>query len=116
MSKASDQTFIKQLEAGNIETNKGKIYDFIKSEPNTNTGIIKNQFSNIEESTVTGRISDLLDIGVIKITGEIFDYSRYVIVTNKKEQTKLSDKRYNEKTQRLIKSLLKRNINQELKE
>jgi predicted transcriptional regulator len=71
MSKYSYKAFLNQIETGKKETDSTRIYNFIKSQ---NNFTVKPNLLFVAESlkmkhqTVTARLSELMDLGVIETT------------------------------------------------
>ena len=106
MSKASIQAFIRGIKNGKIQSSKIELYKFIRDNPNSTIKDLQINFELITYSTITARLSDLTDLGVIKPNGITEHFTRYVIVTNKKEQHKLFSKREKEKKRKYIRTLI----------
>tara|TARA_R110002012_G_scaffold219820_2_gene391303 strand:- start:7 stop:396 length:390 start_codon:yes stop_codon:yes gene_type:complete len=85
MSKASIKTYIANLNCGKNEADAARVYQFIQEYTRTNKNEII-QVLKMPHQTVTARLSDLLDRGVITIEGEddsnTSPLSRFVIVTD----------------------------------
>jgi len=100
LSNAKRETYLANLKNGNIRSKTMRILYLIKQRPYTNTDEVRTLLS-ISHQTATSVLSNLLDIGVIKIVGEtkINDntYSRYLFVPEYQEQVNLSKERNKEK-------------------
>lgn len=68
MTKASLETFLRQVNSLKSKTDKVRVYRYILKNPNcTKNDLIRDL--NMPHQTVTARLSDLLDLGVVEITG-----------------------------------------------
>jgi len=68
MTNASYKTFMHQLATGKIETDKTRLYNYILKFPKLTLNEIRINL-NMKHQTVSARLSDLLDIGVVCVTG-----------------------------------------------
>jgi hypothetical protein len=101
-SKAKIETYMKNIQSGNIRTKAMRILDYIRRNPFSDTDAIRSNLQ-ISHQTTTGVISNFMDLGIIKIVGTLKIknnvYSKYVIVTDYQEQTALAQQRLEEKYQ-----------------
>ena len=68
MSKASIETYLIGLNSDKTTTDASRVYRYVKRNPNcTKNYVIKHL--GLSHQTVTARLSDLLDMGVIEIVG-----------------------------------------------
>lgn len=120
MTKCSTEAFLKGVNNGTFNSQKAKIYAYIKRNPGHTIEDIKFFSTGMRESSITARVSDLLDMGVIKISGQfeskVSKVSKLVIVTDAKEIEQLSKDRNKSKKQHAIKRLLKEDINEHTRE
>ncbi len=65
MSKASNQTYIEQLQSGKIETDKGWIYASLTVRASTKYTLMTDL--ELPHQTVTARLSELQDLGVVYV-------------------------------------------------
>ncbi len=95
MSKASKETYVKQLNTGKPLADKERIKAYIKSNPYTHIHRMKIDL-RISHQTLTARLSDLLDNGCIevamvsKVPRQSSLVSRFIIQEN--EDKKLSNR------------------------
>ncbi|MAX71835.1 MAG: hypothetical protein CMC76_12190 [Flavobacteriaceae bacterium] len=117
MTKCSTEAFLKGINNGTFNSQKAKIYAYIKRNPEHTIEDIKFFSTGMRESSITARVSDLLDMGVIKITGQfeskVSKVSKLVIVTDPKEIEQLAKDRNKSKKNHAIKRLLKEDISDE---
>lgn len=111
MTKVSNEAFLKILQDGTRSNGKKALYLAIKRNPGISTAQLQWSATGMGESTVTARISDLLDMGLIKIVGDfeskVSKHSTYLIVKDFDEQIALSKARTKEKAMRYVKALEK---------
>lgn len=109
MTKSSLEAYVKGIENGTIQNAKADVYRYIKKHANT---LIIDLYNNmgISEHTISARVSDLLDAGLIKVIGESKGYSILSVVSDENEMRVLSTQRANERKKRAIKMLLKYNL------
>lgn len=111
VSSAKRETYMENLKMGIIKTNAIKVLNFIKDNPNCNTDKIRLGLS-MAHQTATSVISNLLDLGIIKITGETkiknSFFSSYVLVENYIEQDDLAKRRKKEKFNAWMKKITKK--------
>lgn len=69
MSKASIETYLTQLNSSKTETVMDRMYRFIKLNPKCDKNEIIKELK-LPHQTVTARLSDLLDKGMVKISGQ----------------------------------------------
>lgn len=97
ISSAKRETYMENLKMGVIKSKTMQILNFVKDNPNCNTDNIRVGLS-MPHQTATAIISNLLDIGVIKIVGETKvknnTYSNYLFVEDYREQNKLENERH----------------------
>lgn len=115
MSQASIKSFLHQINSGKRDSHQMAIYKYIKRNPKST--IAEMDFhTSISYSTLTARVSDLLDMGIIKIVGDLETkvgvYSKLQIVTDENEQNKLFKERKKSKRVKAIMHLLNNHENQ----
>ena len=97
ISSAKRETYIENLRMGVIKSKTMEILNFVKDNPNCNTDNIRVGLS-MAHQTATAIISNLLDIGIIKIVGETKSknstYSNYLFVEDYREQDRLEKARH----------------------
>jgi len=97
ISSAKRETYMENLKMGVIKTKTMQILNFVKDNPNCNTDNIRVGLS-IPHQTATAIISNLLDMGLIKIVGETkvknSTYSNYLFVEDYREQDKIARARH----------------------
>jgi predicted transcriptional regulator len=109
-SQAKRETFIEQLESGAIKTKTARVLSHIRSwrysEQLLTTEDLRNHL-HYSHQTLTAILSNLLDLGMIKITGTVRTpggtFSSYEYVINKEEQIKLERERKAEKYEQWLK-------------
>ena len=105
-SKAKIETYMANIQSGNIRNKAMRILDFIRRNPFCDTDVIR-RYLDISHQTTTSAISNFMDIGVVKIVGKVTikknTYSKYMIVTDYIEQTKVAQQRLEEKYQLWLK-------------
>ena len=69
-SDASPQTYINHLQNGNIKSATMKILKYVKDNPKCNLSTIRTE-TGISHQTVTGSISNMMDLGLIKFVGKV---------------------------------------------
>lgn len=111
MSHASIKTFLNGINTGKFDTQKKRIYNFIKRNPEATIADIEFSSIGLKYSAITARLSELSDLGVIKVNGTLETkdgtFSKYVIVEDEAEQLKLFRSRETQKRTKHIVSLLK---------
>jgi hypothetical protein len=97
ISSAKRETYIENLKMGVIKSKTMEILNFVKDNPNCNTDDIRVGLS-MAHQTATAIISNLLDIGIIKIIGDTkiknSTYSNYMFVEDYNEQNRLEKARH----------------------
>jgi predicted transcriptional regulator len=97
ISSAKRETYMENLKMGVIKSKTMEILNFVKNNPNCNTDNIRVGLS-MAHQTATAIISNLLDIGIIKIVGETkvknSTYSNYLFVEDYREQDRLEKARH----------------------
>lgn len=97
ISSAKRETYIENLKKGIIKTKTLEVLNFIKDNPKCNTDTIRVGLS-MAHQTATAIISNLLDIGIIKIIGETkvknSTYSNYLFVEDFSEHSRLEKARH----------------------
>lgn len=68
MKTASYQNFLQQIQSGKITTDKQRVYKAIKDNPNITLRELRKTLK-MKHQTVSARLSDLLDLGVVEICG-----------------------------------------------
>lgn len=109
MTKASLEAYIKGVENGTIDNARADVFRYIKKRPLCSTIELYNNLGH-EISTISGRITELLDHGFIKVTGVLDEYSIYDVVSDEKEKDKLSYQRKLKRKEKAIKQLLKHDL------
>lgn len=66
--KASTITFLQGVNSGTFNTQKAKIYRFLQRNHNATKNYIIKEL-RMSHQTVTARLSDLLDLGVVEVAG-----------------------------------------------
>jgi DNA-binding MarR family transcriptional regulator len=66
--RASYQNFLQQINSGKITTDKQRVYQAIKKNPNITLRELRKTLK-MKHQTVSARLSDLLDLGVVEICG-----------------------------------------------
>ena len=88
---------MENLKMGVLKSKTMQILNFIKDNKNCNTDDIRIGL-NMAHQTATAIISNLLDIGIIKIVGETkvknSTYSNYLFVEDYREQDRLQKARH----------------------
>jgi len=124
-STSKSETWIKQLNEGFLKSKTIVVLDYISKHPHTNLYDLRIALS-MSHQTITSRISNLMDEGVIKIIGcttiKDNEYSIYKFVPTETEQTLLKSQRAEEKFLNWVKQglndhsyFLSNSIRQELK-
>lgn len=88
MTNAKQTAFLKGIQSGNFNTQKAKIYKILINEPKTLQGLVLLGFA---EKTSSARISDLMDLGLVRAYGQ--DNSFFKVVTDPTEQRLLMQSR-----------------------
>ncbi len=125
-SASKSETWIKLLNEGILKSKTIVVLDYISKFPNTNLYAMRNGLPSMSHQTITSRISNLMDEGVIKITGDVeindTPYSTYLFVADIEEQFWLKRQRAEEKYLGWVKQglndhieFLSNSIKQELK-
>ena len=109
MTKASLEAYVKGIENGTIDNARADVFRYIKKKPLCTTIELYNNLGH-EISTISGRITELLDYGFIKIVGVLDDYSTYNVVSDEKEKDRLSYQRKLKRKEKAIKQLLKHDL------
>ena len=111
MSKASTQTLLKQIESGKVDTDKGYILKFIKQETFRGCTLLQmlDTFT-MKQSTITARLSELYNDGLIYISKIIIEngshYSVYHFEPDPYKQELNRKKVEEEKLNKAIRGLL----------
>lgn len=99
-SKAKLESWIKNLQNGNIKTKSLKILQFIKDNPKCSLETIRNE-TGFPHQSVTGIISNFMDEGIVKFVGKVENkngiYSLHEYVTDMAEMYSLKEQRNKEK-------------------
>lgn len=107
LTTARIEQYLINLENGDLKSNEVKVMNFIKTNPDCTIDDLRNELK-MKHQTATSRISELLDCGVIKVTGQIekltiinrkYLYSTMQFVESKAERLELIKERNNEKMQ-----------------
>jgi hypothetical protein len=108
-SQAKRETYLKNLETGLIHTKTMKVLNYIRSYELSsicNTYDMR-QCLNMPHQTLTAIISNLLDLGSIRISEEIKKgnntYSSYRFVPNIEDQIRIANERKKEKFENWLK-------------
>lgn len=122
MSKASTETFLEQIRSGKTTTDKCLIYEKIKSFPGITLEQLKFTLA-MQHQTASARLSELLDLGVVEITGTkerdgLSCDSELMVVTDEKRINDNILERNEKRFQKSLKSLLSfdNHLEPELKE
>lgn len=112
MSIAQVESFLKGVNSTTFQSQKYKIYKFIKRNPNCTIEDINFFSTGMKKETIVGRVSELCDLGVVKYNG-IFksrsgNNSKLIVVEDKQEQIRLFKERTKSKRDKAIKVLLSR--------
>jgi hypothetical protein len=91
MTTAKYNAFKKGLESGKFNTDKLRIYKLLEKEPLTLDMLV---LRGIKKETASARISDLMDLGVVKAIGQ--NISFFQVVTDDKEIKELRRSRSRE--------------------
>jgi hypothetical protein len=81
MTTAKRNAFINGIESGSFNNTKAKIYDLLKKRPLTLDELVLYGF---KKETASARISDLMDLGLIKSSGN--NVSFFEVITDPLEQ------------------------------
>jgi hypothetical protein len=81
MTNAKANAFLNGVNSGKFNTDKAKIYRILEKQPLTLDGLVLKGF---KKETASARISDLMDLGLVKASGE--NVSFFQVVTDKQEQ------------------------------
>ena len=98
MTQAKQTAFLKGIETGKFETDKAKIYKILLNEPKTLQGLVLLGFA---EKTSSARISDLMDLGLVRAYGQ--DNSFFKVETDPNEQKILMQTRKENNYQNWVK-------------
>ena len=98
MSTAQKEAFIQGMESGKFNTDKAKVYRLLTIEAQTLEQLrIKLNKKGLNE--LSGRVTDLLDMGLIRETSR-GRYTKYKVVTDELKQSMLANQRQYEKALR----------------
>jgi len=101
-SKAKIETYMANIQSGNIRTKSARILDYIRRKPFCDIDEIRTNLQ-ISHQTTTSVVSNFMDIGIVKIVGkrkiQKNVYSTLQIFTDYKEQSQVAQKRLEEKYQ-----------------
>jgi hypothetical protein len=89
MSRNSNQAFIDGVESGKFNHVKAQIYKLISIEPQTIPTLLI-RLNKKHPNQISGRITELLDDGLIRETPSNNQYSRYTIVVTEVAQSNYS--------------------------
>lgn len=90
-SKAKRETYVKQVESGNLQSQTIRVLHYVRYTPLCDTDELRTKLQMAHQS-VTAVISNLLDLGLITIVGEItkrkqmYSQYRYIHEPNLQEQ------------------------------
>ena len=106
--KAKVKTWLNQIESGMIASNTTRILNYIMHHSGHTIWDMRSNL-NISHQTLTGIISNLMDEGLVKASGDVevdnSHYSRLFFVDDESERKHLIDIRRNEKFERLLLSM-----------
>ena len=95
MSTAQKEAFIQGMESGKFNTDKARVYRLLTIEAQTLEQLrVKLNKKGLNE--LSGRVTDLLDMGLIRETSR-GKYTKYEVVTDELKQSMLSTQRKYEK-------------------
>jgi len=95
MSVAQNNAFIQGIESGKFKTDKARVYRLLTIESQTLEQLrVKLNKKGLNE--LSGRVTDLLDMGLIRETSR-GRYTKYEVVTDELKQSMLSTQRKYEK-------------------
>ena len=98
MSTAQNNAFIQGIESGKWNTDKARVYRLLTIEAQTLEQLrIKLNKKGLNE--LSGRVTDLLDMGLIRETSR-GRYTKYEVVTDELKQSMLANQRQYEKALR----------------
>ena len=101
MSTAQKEAFIQGIESGKFKTDKARVYKLLTIESQTLEQLrVKLNKKGLNE--LSGRVTDLLDMGLIKETSR-GRYTKYEVVTDELKQSILAFERKGEKALKWIK-------------
>ena len=108
------KALFEQLNSGQLKSDSAKILAFVKKRPGANKLLICGYFNYKSSHTVTARLSDLEDLGLIESKGE-GKYSQYFFIKEENAQRIHAAQRAAEKLEQWVKKGLSLDIPQELK-
>jgi len=98
MSTAQKDAFIQGIESGKFNTDKARVYRLLTIESQTLEQLrVKLNKKGLNE--LSGRVTDLLDMGLIRETSR-GRYTKYEVVTDELKQFMLANQRHYEKALR----------------
>ena len=100
MSEVSVHHWVSLMESGKLLTNTVLVLDYIKNHKNTDIFEMRTELK-LPHQTLTSRISDLMDEGLVAISGKMkhkdLEYSTFFYVVGYKNQKEAKEKRLKEK-------------------
>ena len=104
------QTYLNQLESGNIDNKQVEVLAHIKQNPGIDTDQLRDQLRMAHQS-LTACISNLLDVGIISVIGQTEEeesmYSKYLYIEDTATRIKLQNERHYKKFRQWVKRGLK---------
>ena len=95
MSTSQNNAFIQGIESGKFNTDKARVYQLLNIESQTLEQLrVKLNKKGLNE--ISGRVTDLLDMGLIRETSR-GRYTKYEVVTDELKQFMLANQRHYEK-------------------
>lgn len=113
--KPKIQALLDQIRSGKMQTHKAWILNYIMRNPGATKVQIGKEL-RIPHQTVTARLSDLEDMGLIEAKGEYQPYSKFYYIEDPQGQKLHRAKRAAEKLEAWAKKGMDLNITPELKE
>ena len=107
MSKQSNKAFLEGIANGHFNSDKARIYHLISIEPQTLQSL-EIKLDKKGKNTFSGRITELLDSGLIKELDTHVKYTYYTIVTDVNEQSIRAVSRRNEKADNWLEQGMKK--------
>jgi DNA-binding HxlR family transcriptional regulator len=101
MSKASTESLINQIESGNIDTDKLRIINILMN--GTQNKATLSNLLGLSHQTLTARLSELHDMGIVDIQKTKEVYSRYYFVETELEREQVRNKREQERFNKWVK-------------
>jgi len=98
MSTAQKDAFIQGIESGKFNTDRARVYQLLTIESQT-LEQLKVKLNKKGLNELSGRVTDLLDMGLIRETSRN-RYTKYEVVTDELKQSMLANQRQYEKALR----------------